>query len=165
MRQQSPLSKTEEGQQRRGGARVYNWDSVGFGERLSIGKSSRFSIRSYRETQVNFLANPIIWPRWPSPRVIGLGLNPSHSGLGFGQWVQSLSRVWLFATSWTTAHQASLSVTDSRSFLKLMSIESVMPSSHLIRCRPLLLLPSTFPSIRVFSSESTLHIRWLNWYN
>ena len=73
--------------------------------------------------------------------------------------VQSLSRVWLFVTPWTAARQASLSFTISRSLLKLMSIESVMPSNHLIPCRPLLLLPSVFPSIRVFSSESVLCIR------
>ena len=65
-----------------------------------------------------------------------------------------------FATPWTAACQASLSITNSRSLLKLMSIESVMPSNHLILCRPLLLLPSIFPSIRVFSNESALHIRW-----
>ena len=74
--------------------------------------------------------------------------------------IQSLSRVRLLVTPWTAAHQASLSITNSRSLLKLMSIESVMPSNHLILCRPLLPLPSTFPSIRVFSSESVLHIRW-----
>ena len=74
--------------------------------------------------------------------------------------VQSLSCVRLFATARTAAHQASLSITNSQSSPKLMSIESVMPSSHLILCRPLLLLSSIFPSIRVFSSESALHIRW-----
>ena len=74
--------------------------------------------------------------------------------------VQSLSHVQCFATSWPTAHQASLSFTISWSFLKLMSIELVMPSNHLILCCPLLLLPSIFPSIRVFSNESVLHIRW-----
>ena len=73
--------------------------------------------------------------------------------------VQSLSRVQLFATPWTAACQASPSVTNSRSLLKLMSIESVMPSNHLILCCPLLLLPSIFPSIRVFSNESVLPIR------
>ena len=73
--------------------------------------------------------------------------------------VQSLSCVWLFATPWTAACQASLSITNSHSLLKLMSIESVMPSNHLILCR-LLLLPSIPHSIRVFSSESALHIRW-----
>ena len=74
--------------------------------------------------------------------------------------VQSLSRVRLFATPWTAAYQVSLSITNSWSLLKLMSVESVMPSKHLVLCRPLLLLPSIFPSIRVFSNESVLHIRW-----
>ena len=76
------------------------------------------------------------------------------------QTVQSLNRVRLFATPWIAARQASLSITISRSSLKLMSIESVMPSSYLILCRPLLLLPPIPPSIRVFSSESALHMRW-----
>ena len=71
--------------------------------------------------------------------------------------VQSLSRVWLFATPWTAAWQASLSITNSRSPPKPMSIEFMMPSNHLILCRPLILLPSNFPSIRVFSNESALH--------
>ena len=71
-----------------------------------------------------------------------------------------LSRVRLFATPWTAARQASLSITNSRSLLKLMSTESVMPSNHLILCCPLLLLPPIFPSIRVFSNESVLRIRW-----
>ena len=79
--------------------------------------------------------------------------------------VQSLSHVQLFATPWTAAHQASLTITNPRSLLKLMSIESVMPSSHLILCRSLLLLPSIFPSIRVSSSESVLHIRWPNYWS
>ena len=79
--------------------------------------------------------------------------------------VQSLSHVQLFPTPWTTACQASLSITNSRSSLKLMSIESVMPYSHLILCCPLLLLPSTFPSIRVFSDESALCIRWPKYWN
>ena len=74
--------------------------------------------------------------------------------------VQSLSRVWLFATPWIPARQASLSITNSQSPPKPMSIESVMPPNHLILCCPLLLLPSIFPSIRVFSNESALHIRW-----
>ena len=77
-----------------------------------------------------------------------------------GPSVQSLSRVLLFVTAWTAAHKASLSVTNSRSLLKLMSIESVMPSNHFILCHPLLLLPSLFPSIRVFSNESVFRIRW-----
>ena len=73
--------------------------------------------------------------------------------------VQSLRHVWFFAKPWTAAHQASLSITNSQSFLKLMSIKSVMPSDHLILCCPHHLLPSIFPNIRVFFSESVLHIR------
>ena len=79
--------------------------------------------------------------------------------------IQSLSHVWFFVTPWTTAHQASLSITNSQSLLKLMSIESVMPSSHLIFCCPLLLLPPILPSIRVFSNESTLCIRWPKYWS
>ena len=79
--------------------------------------------------------------------------------------VQSLSRVQLFATPWTAACQASLSITHSQSLLKLMSIESVMPSNHLILCHPLLLPPSIFPSIKVFSNESVLHIRWPKYWS
>ena len=79
--------------------------------------------------------------------------------------VQSLSRVQLFATPWTAARQASLSITNSWSLLKLMSIESVMPSNHLILSHPLLLLPSIFSSIRVFSNESALPIRWPKYWS
>ena len=79
--------------------------------------------------------------------------------------VQSLSRVWLFTTPWTAARQASLSITNSRSLLKLMSIESVMPSNHLVFCHPLLLLPSIYPSIRVFSNGSALHTRWPKYWS
>ena len=74
--------------------------------------------------------------------------------------VQSLSCVRLFVTPWTAARQASLSITNSRSLLKFMSIESVMPSNHLILCHPLIFLPSIFPNIRVFSNESALRTRW-----
>ena len=81
------------------------------------------------------------------------------------QFSQSLSRVRLFATPWITVRQASLSITNSWSLLKLMSIESVMPSSHLILCRPLLLLPPIPPSIRVFSNESALHMRWPKYWS
>ena len=79
--------------------------------------------------------------------------------------VQSLSRVWLFATPWTAARQAFLSITNSRSPPKPMSVESVMPSNHLILCRALLLLSSIFPSIRVFSNESALCIRWPKYWS
>ena len=79
--------------------------------------------------------------------------------------VQSLRRVWLFVTPWITARQASLSITNSRRSLRLMSIESVMPSIHLILCHPLLLLPPTPPIIRVFSNESTLRMRWPKYWS
>ena len=81
------------------------------------------------------------------------------------QLIQSLSRIWLFVTPWTAARQASLPVTISQSLLRLMSIESVMPSNHLILCLPLPLLSSIFPSIRVFSIESVLHIRWPKYWS
>ena len=79
--------------------------------------------------------------------------------------VQSLSHVWLFVTPWTAARQASLSITNSQSPPKLMSIESVMPSNHFILCHPLLLLPSIFPNIRVFSNESALRMRWPKYWS
>ena len=79
--------------------------------------------------------------------------------------VQLLSRVQLFATPWNAARQASLSIINSQSLLKLLSIESVMPSIHLILCHPFLLLPSILPSIRVFSNESVLHIRWPKYWS
>ena len=79
--------------------------------------------------------------------------------------IQSLSRIWFFATPWTAACQASLSITNSRNLLKLMSVELEMPSSHLILCRSLLLLPPIPPSIRVFSNESTLHMRWPKYWS
>ena len=77
----------------------------------------------------------------------------------------SLSRVWFFATPWIAARQASLSITNSRSLLKLMSIESVMPYNHLILCSPFLLLPPIPPSIKVFSNESNLHMRWPEYWS
>ena len=89
---------------------------------------------------------------------------PIFSSVQFSS-VQSLSRVRLFATPWIAAHQASLSITNSQSSLKFMSIESVMPSSHLILCRPLLLLPPIPPSIRVFPNESTLCMRWPKYWS
>jgi len=85
--------------------------------------------------------------------------------LGIFSSVQSPSHVQLFATQCTAAHQASLSITNSQSLLTLMSIELVMPSNHLILCHPLRILPSTFPSIRVFSNESVLHIRWPKYWS
>ena len=81
------------------------------------------------------------------------------------QSVQSLSHVQLFATPWTAAHQVSLSIINSQSLLKLMSIEPLMPSNHFVLCCPLLLLPSIFARIRVFSNESALHIRWPKYWS
>ena len=91
--------------------------------------------------------------------------HPRKTHMLNGLSVQLLSRVQFFVIPWTAAGQASLSLTNSRSLLKLMSIESAMPSNHLILCRPLLLPPSIFPSIRVFSNESTLHIRWPKYWS
>ena len=96
---------------------------------------------------------------------MSLGNSLGSSGSVQFSSVQSLSRVQLFATPWTAVHQASLSITSSRHLLKLMSIELVMPSNHLILCCPLLLLPSIFPSIRVFSNESDLCIRWPKYWS
>ena len=94
--------------------------------------------------------------------IILLGFPPKEYENSYWQFssVQSLSRVWLFATPWTALCQSSLFITNSQSPSKPTSIESVMPSNHLILCSPLLLLPSIFPSIRIFSNESALHIRW-----
>ena len=89
----------------------------------------------------------------------------SHIHNGIFSSVQSLSRVWLFVTPWIAACQASLSITNSWSSLRLTSIQSVMPSSHLILCHPLLLLPPIPPRIRVFSIESTLRIRWPKYWS
>ena len=103
-----------------------------------------------RSVPVSQSTLPLYTPLWCS---LSLVLYKLHS-------VQLLSRVWFFVTPWTVALQASLSITNFQSLLKLMSIESVMPSNHLILCCPLLLLPSVFPSITVFSSEAVLCIRW-----
>ena len=108
---------------------------------------------------VNFIA-----PSYPhaSKMQPSVACYTSLSSVQFFQW---LSHVRLFVTPWTAACQVSLSITNSQSLLKVMSIESVMPSNHLILCRPLLLLPSVFPNIRIFPSESALHIRWPKyWY-
>ena len=99
---------------------------------------------------------------WGSQRVGQDWSDWTHTQLSS---VQLLSSVWLFATSWTAAHQASLLITNSRSLLKLMSIEPLMPSNHLIHGRPLLFSPSMSPSIRVFSNESALHIGWPKYWS
>ena len=114
---------------------------------------------------------PFLKPAWTSGKfMVHILLKPGlenfehyFTSIQFSS-VQSFSRVWLFATTWITARQASLSITNSRTSLKLMSIKSVMPSSHLIFCRPLL-LPPISPSIRVFSSESALCMRWPKYWS
>ena len=106
--------------------------------------------------------------RWPKYWSFSFNISASNEYSGFQvqfSSVQSLSRVRLFAIPWTEACQASLSITNSQSLLKFMSIESVMPSNHLILHHPLLLLTSIFPSIRDFSSESVLRIRWLKYWS
>ena len=107
-----------------------------------------------------FLKRPALGNKWRYNRYLLITLWIPQFSL-----VQLLSHAWLFVIPWTAAHQASLSITNSWSLLKLMSIESVMPSNHLILCRPLLLLPSIFLSIRVFSNESVLHIRWPKYWS
>ena len=106
------------------------------------------------------------WSRRESHAPERTGTECRHgTAIYISQSVQSLSHVWLFLTPQTVAHQASLSITTYQSLLKLMSIESVMPSNHLILCHPLLFLPSIFPSIRVFSKESVLPIRWPKYWS
>ena len=104
----------------------------------------------------------MVWNNWP---LVILRLQIFWQRKEICSSVQSLSPAWLFATPWTKARQASLSITNSRSLLKLMPIELVMPSNHLILCHPLLLLPWIFPSIRVFSNESALRIRWPKYWS
>ena len=123
------------------------------------------------------LVKPYLWNKcWtPKPGILPEGLyfstvSPLNFSLylGYGVQVSSvqlLSHVWLFATPWSAACQASLTITNSWSLLKLMSIESLIPSNHFILCCPLLLLPSIFPSIRVFSNESVLRIRWPKYWH
>ena len=110
------------------------------------------------------LPDPGTEPASPALQVDSLPMSHHLHFLLFSS-VQSLSRVWLFVIPWTAACQASLSITNSQSLPKLMSTESVMPSNHLILSHPLLLLPSIFPSIRVFLNESAFHIRWPKYWS
>ena len=119
-----------------------------------MGGSVNFSVKSWLVSVVSFARH-----------TVSLKLYNSVVGWADISSVQSLSRVRLFVTPWMAARQASLSITNSRSSLRLKSIESVMPSSHLILCRPLLLLPPIPPSIRVFSSESTLCMKWPKYWS
>ena len=125
-------------------AREMEWAAISF---------SRGSSQPRYQTQVSCVAGSVFTIR--ATRVDQEGIRSD----------QSLSRVRLFATSWIAARQASLSITNSQSSLRLTSIESVMPSSHLILCRPLLPLPSIPPSIRVFSNESALRMRWPKYWS
>ena len=109
-----------------------------------------------RRVKIWKIRNEIIYDRIWVKKII----SEMKTKLKVGHSVQSLSHVQLIVTPWTTACQASLSITSSQSFPKLMSIELVMPSNHLILCHPLILLLSIFPSIRIFSNESALYIRW-----
>ena len=105
------------------------------------------------------------WPWYSSPGTVSIFRNVQSLVSCCCFFVQSLSHVWPLVTPWTAACQVSLSFTISWNLLKLMSIESVIPSNHLILCRPLLLLPSIFPSIRVSSNESALRIRWPEYWS
>ena len=119
------------------------------------------NLLAIQETRVPWVGKIPSRRAWQPILIFLLGESHEQSNLeGCGPSVQSLSRVWLFVTPWTTAHQVSLSITTSQSLLKLMSIALVMPSNHLILCCPLLLMLSIFPRIRVYSSESVLCIRW-----
>ena len=137
--------------------------SLGWEDPLEKGKAAHSSIPAWR----------IPWTVWSmvSQRVghdwgpFTLYLEILKSRSDYQVQVQLLSHVWLVVTPWTAARQASLSITNSQSLLKLMSIELVMPSNHLILCHPLLLPPSIFPSIRVFSSESALRIKWPKYWS
>ena len=120
-------------------ARILEWAAISF---------SRGSSQSRDQTYLSCIVGGFFTTGLPGKPIIKTTVD------------QSLSHVQLFATPWTAARQAPLSITNSQSLFKLMSIESVMPSNHLILCHPLLLLPSIFPSIKVFSNESALCIRW-----
>ena len=133
--------------------RTWDWSSI---SHMVIYMFQCYSLKS---------SHPCLFPQSPkSVLYICVSFAVSHIGSSFSSIqfssFQLLSRVWLFVTSWITARPASLSITNSQSSLRLTSIESVMPSSHLILCRPLLLLPPIPRSIRVFSNESTLCMRW-----
>ena len=113
-------------------------------------------------------SNAILIPLRKSPLLAAsliIGVESQYFPGGDIHPVQPFSHVWLFVTPWTLGCQASLSITNSLSLIKLMSIKSVMPSNHLILCRPFLLLPSIFPSIRVFFKESVLYIRWPKYWS
>ena len=127
---------------------------------------SRESLLENSKTALPSLPAKILSQKWSHSEETGNVVNaPCQTVTSYFSSVQSLSHVRLFVTPWTAARQASLSITSSQSLPKPMSIESVMPSNHLVLCCPILLLPSIFPSIRVFSNESALHIRWSKYWS
>ena len=140
-------------------ARILEWVAISI---------SRGSSRPRNQTWVSCTGGWILYPTEPTVKPIEYDtyewMNEKHPRTHFSS-VQLLSQVRHFGTPWISAHQASLSITNSQSLHGLMSIELVMPSSHLFLCRPLLLLPSIPPSIRVFSNESTLHMRWPKYWS
>ena len=138
-------------------ARILEWVAFPF---------SRGSSQPRDQTQVSYITGRFL-TSWATRVSIGYILfwEPSAGSKEYLSSIQLLSCGWLFATSWTTACQASLSITNSQSPPKTMCIELVMPSNHLTLCHPLLLLPYIFPSIRVFSNKSALHIRWPRYWS
>ena len=136
------------------------------------------SVWDLYSSQPLLFSDPQIWTRTyitrsPGSQTLGLRPEPHHQPF-LQRWIGGLLSIVqvsrsvmsdFFVTPWSAAHQASLYITNSRSLLKLMPIESVMPSNHLILCCPLLLPPLIFPSIRVFSNKSVLHIRWPNYWS
>ena len=156
------------------GARVDEYHKLrglqnpGSGQRLwwSQGQNSRSMLGSLADREKTGSQRVSLAVEERTPTTHSLQGNPTHRPWDYiPSSVQLLSHVPLFATPWTAAHQASLSITNSWSLLKLMFIELVMPSNHFILCHPLLVLPSIFPSIRVFSSESVLRIRWPTYWS
>ena len=137
---------------------LFEWEKIIVNETTDKGLISKIYISSYNSMPENQTTQSKSGGRtWTD-------ISPKKTSVQFSS-VQSLSRVWLFVTAWTAARQASLSITNSWCLLKLVSIELVMLSNHLIFCRPLLLPPSIFPRIRVFSDESVLCIRWPNYWS
>ena len=131
-------------------------------EHIELGPPPLFNLYYYWVIiifSISIIINLTLILKSPVPKYSYIGVSVQFSS------VQSLSRVWLFVTPWIAARQASLSITNSQSSPKLMSIQSVMPSCHLILCHPLLLLPPIPPSIRVFSNESTLCVRWPKYWS
>ena len=139
--------------------RGLNWDKIALALNVILAVSNACAIWSWVNYVFSLCLSFVICKMWVR---VGLSYRFPMRIKWDNAWssVQSLSHVWLFATPWIAARQASLSIANSQSSLKLMSIMLVIRSIHLTLCRPLLLLPSIFPSIRVFSNESVLHIRW-----